>query len=169
MAAKSPGPILWMSPPSAHLESYLYMVSSRMSPKRAAISATLHRRVGSSWSLEQLTTVVVDCANPLALADFYQKATGWELTNRDEDFASLDAGSTVPGLAFIRVEGYEAPQWPEGSKHLHLDFTVTDLDGAVEELLALGASRPAFQLGEGQWVVLIDPQGHPFCLIPATA
>ncbi|GGV05858.1 glyoxalase [Streptomyces albospinus] len=118
--------------------------------------------------LEQLTTVVVDCADPVALAAFYQQATAWELTYSDKDFASLSTGTTGAGLAFVRVEGYQAPKWPEGSKHLHLDFTVTDLDRAVEELLALGASRPTFQPGEGQWVVLIDPQGHPLCLIPAT-
>ncbi|MFE4592760.1 VOC family protein [Streptomyces laurentii] len=121
--------------------------------------------------LAQLTTVVVDCADPAALAAFYQKATGWELSYSDEDFASLDAGGTGAGagLAFVRVEGHQAQTWPEGNKHLHLDFTVSDLAGAVEELLALGASKPDFQPGEGQWVVLTDPQGNPFCLIPATA
>ncbi|MFG2912683.1 VOC family protein [Kitasatospora sp. NPDC048298] len=119
-------------------------------------------------ALEQLTTVVVDCADPVALADFYRKATGWELTHSDQDFCSLSAGSAGPGLAFVRVEGYRTPGWPEGSAHLHLDFTVPDLDRAVGELLALGASRPAFQPGEGQWVVLTDPEGGPFCLIPAT-
>ncbi|TDC74578.1 VOC family protein [Streptomyces hainanensis] len=120
--------------------------------------------------LEQLTTVVVDCADPAALAEFYRKATGWELTHSDADFASLGAagaGSAGPGLAFARVEGYRAPRWPEESAHLHLDFTVPDLDRAVTELLALGASRPAHQPGEGQWVVLTDPQGHAFCLAPA--
>ncbi|MEV7233178.1 VOC family protein [Streptomyces sp. NPDC051020] len=118
--------------------------------------------------LEQLTTVVVDCADPVALAAFYQRVTGWELTYSDKDFASLSAGGTGAGLAFARVEGYQAPKWPEGSKHLHLDFTTSDPDRAVEELLALGATRPAFQPGDGQWVVLLDPHGHPFCLIPAT-
>ncbi|MFI7004970.1 VOC family protein [Streptomyces sp. NPDC050145] len=120
--------------------------------------------------LEQLATVVVDCADPVALAAFYQGATGWEVTYSDKDFASLGAGpdSTGPGLAFVRVEGYRARQWPDGDKHLHLDFTVADLDRAVEELLALGASRPTFQPGDGEWVVLTDPEGHPFCLIPAT-
>ncbi|MFB7907840.1 VOC family protein [Kitasatospora sp. NPDC056076] len=117
--------------------------------------------------LAQLTTVVVDCADPVALAAFYRHATDWELTYSDQDFASLSAGSTGSGLAFVRVEGYQAPQWPEGSKHLHLDFAVADLEGAVEALLALGASRPEFQPGEGRWVVLTDPQGHPFCLVPA--
>ncbi|MGW3075029.1 MULTISPECIES: VOC family protein [unclassified Kitasatospora] len=78
------------------------------------------------------------------------------------------AGRSGCGRGGGRVEGYRTPGWPEGSTRLHLDFTVPDLDRAVEELLALGTSRPAFQPGEGQWVVLTDPQGGPFCLIPAT-
>jgi hypothetical protein len=34
------------------------------------------------------------------------------------------------------------------------------------ELLALGATRPEFQPGNGDWVVLADPAGHVFCLVP---
>jgi predicted enzyme related to lactoylglutathione lyase len=117
--------------------------------------------------LDQLSTVVLDCADPVALAAFYQQATGWELTYSDKDFASLGAGDARPGLAFVRVDGYQAPQWPEGAKYQHLDFTVADLDTAVDALVALGASRPDTQPGEGRWVVLTDPQGHLFCLSPA--
>ncbi|MBT2445379.1 VOC family protein [Streptomyces sp. ISL-36] len=117
---------------------------------------------------KQLSTVVVDCADPAALATFYQKATGWELTHSDQDFASLGSGTPVQ-LAFVRVDGYEAPGWPGGAKYMHLDFTVADLEAAAEELLDLGASRPDFQPGEGQWIVLTDPEGHPFCLTTASA
>ncbi|MEU3571295.1 VOC family protein [Kitasatospora sp. NPDC036755] len=119
--------------------------------------------------LNQPATIVLDCADPVALAAFYQKATGWELSHSDQDFASLSPAGSAPGLAFVRVESHRAPGWPEGGARMHLDFTVADLSGAVEELLALGATRPDVQPGEGQWVVLLDPQGHPFCLAPATA
>ncbi|WP_461012378.1 VOC family protein, partial [Streptomyces capparidis] len=46
-------------------------------------------------------------------------------------------------------------------------FRVPDVEGAVEELLALGAGRPEFQPGGKEWVVLTDPEGHPFCLAAA--
>ncbi|MBD3006385.1 VOC family protein [Streptomyces sp. 5-10] len=117
-------------------------------------------------ALKQLGTVVFDCADPAALAAFYQKATGWEITHSDQDFASLGGGTPVQ-LAFVRVDGYEAPSWPEDLKYMHLDFTVADLDAAAGALLDLGASRPDFQPGEGQWIVLTDPEGHPFCLTAA--
>ncbi|MCX4866120.1 VOC family protein [Streptomyces sp. NBC_00257] len=80
-----------------------------------------------------------------------------------EDYASLADGEH-PGLAFVRIEGYRAPGWPDGAKHVHLDFTVPDLEEATGRILALGASRPEFQPGKDQWVVLSDPEGHPFCL-----
>jgi hypothetical protein len=41
---------------------------------------------------------------------------------------------------------------------------VTDLNVATKELLALGAAKPEFQPGEGQWTVLTDPEGHLFCI-----
>ncbi|GAB2687381.1 VOC family protein [Kitasatospora kifunensis] len=116
--------------------------------------------------LAQLSTVVVDCVDPAALATFYQQATGWEVTYSDHEFASLGDGTSVQ-LAFVRVDGYQPPHWPDTAKHAHLDFTVTDLDDAAEELLAIGASRPNFQPGEGKWIVLTDPEGHPFCLTTA--
>ncbi|MGW7007891.1 VOC family protein [Streptomyces sp. NPDC054933] len=114
-------------------------------------------------TLAEPTAVTIDCADPAALADFYKKATGWETTYSDADFACLGNGGPIQ-LAFQRIEGYQAPDWPDARKHAHLDLAVTDLESAAEELLALGASRPEFQPGEGKWLVLTDPEGHPFCL-----
>jgi predicted enzyme related to lactoylglutathione lyase len=114
-------------------------------------------------ALAEFTAVTIDCADPARLAEFYQKATGWESTYSDEDFACLGNGGPLQ-FAFQRIEGYQAPGWPDARKHAHLDLTVTDLDSAAKELLALGASKPEFQPGEDRWVVLIDPEGHPFCL-----
>ncbi len=119
-------------------------------------------------ALSRLTAVHVDCADPIKLAAFYQQATGWQLTDSGEEFAALDAGAGGPALGFVRVPDHRAPQWPDGAKRLHLDFAVADLDRAVADLLRLGAVKPACQPGAGAWVVLLDPEGHPFCLAPAT-
>ncbi|MGC0415975.1 VOC family protein [Embleya sp. AB8] len=113
--------------------------------------------------LESLGTVVLDCLDPAELAAFYGKATDWEVTYSDDDVVYLGNGASTQ-IALQRIEGYRAPSWPDGTKHAHLDFTVADPDRAVDELLALGASRPEFQPGDGQWVVLVDPAGHPFCV-----
>ncbi|GGP71186.1 hypothetical protein GCM10010185_50320 [Saccharothrix coeruleofusca] len=67
-------------------------------------------------------------------------------------------------IGFQRVAGYAGPGWPDDRKHAHLDFTVGDVDQAVERLVALGATKPDFQPGAGKWVVLADPEGHLLCV-----
>ena len=49
---------------------------------------------------------------------------------------------------------------------LHLDIAVNDLAGATEDAVALGARLAEFQPQEDVRV-LIDPEGHPFCLYGA--
>lgn len=110
----------------------------------------------------ELTAIIIDCAAPKALAEFYENLTGWEITHSDDDSAYLGAGPIQ--LAFQRVADYRGPSWPDAAKHAHLDFKVTDGEGAIERLLALGATKPDFQPGEGQWTVLADPEGHLFCI-----
>jgi predicted enzyme related to lactoylglutathione lyase len=110
-----------------------------------------------------VTTVVLDCADPGSLAEFYRGLTGGEITYSDPDFATLGIGGPVQ-LAFQRVEDHQPAPWPGGQGNTHLDLEVADLDQAIADVLALGASRPEFQPGEGKWVVLADPAGHVFCL-----
>jgi hypothetical protein len=113
-----------------------------------------------------LGAIVIDCASPAKLAAFYKAATGWDETYSDDEYVYLGDGGPLQ-LAFQRIEGYEAPGWPNPAKHAHLDLKVTDLVQAEKELVAAGATRPDFQPGDGKWVVLLDPEGHPFCIAPA--
>ncbi|MEU6751905.1 VOC family protein [Spirillospora sp. NPDC046719] len=111
----------------------------------------------------ELTTIILDCADPKALAEFYRHLTGWEITQSDGDTAYLGDGPVQ--LAFQRVDGYKGPGWPADGKHAHLDFKVDDVDEAVRRFEALGAAKPEFQPGAGGWTVLTDPEGHPFCIM----
>ncbi|MEV4357770.1 VOC family protein [Nonomuraea sp. NPDC049625] len=110
-----------------------------------------------------LTSIVIDCADPAALASFYAQATGWRITPGDPDFVSLEGGPVSVG--FQRIDGYRGPAWPDSGKHAHLDFTVPDVEAAMKELADLGATVPDFQPGGGDWTVLLDPEGHPFCVM----
>ncbi|GAB2872100.1 VOC family protein [Lentzea nigeriaca] len=113
-------------------------------------------------ALAQLTTIVLDCADPGPLAEFYRAVTGWEVTFSNEDCVYVSGGGVQ--LAFVRVDGYEPPRWPSPTKQAHLDFDVADRELAVKQLLELGATKPEFQPGDG-WTVLADPQGHLLCLV----
>ncbi|HTS98029.1 MAG TPA: VOC family protein [Streptosporangiaceae bacterium] len=109
-----------------------------------------------------LRAVVIDCADPAALAEFYRKLTGLDISYSDDTYVDLGGGPLK--LGFQRIEGYRGPGWPDPAKHAHLDFTVADLPSAADEAVTLGAGRPEFQPGGESWVVLTDPEGHPFCL-----
>ncbi|MFF7330745.1 VOC family protein [Streptomyces sp. NPDC090306] len=119
----------------------------------------------------RLRSVVLDCPDPRALADFYAQVGGGTPEPEDDDWVALRlAGGTR--LAFQRAAGYQPPQWPNAdhdSQQLHLDFdagsTWADMDAAHERVLALGAvvldaGDPAKQ----DFRVYADPAGHPFCL-----
>lgn len=117
-------------------------------------------------ALMSLCAVTLDCDDPMALADFYHRATGLARHPKsDAEFAGL-VGADGFFVGFQRVDGYTAPRWPgqQVPQQLHLDFRVDDLDEAEARLLALGATRPDPQPDPDRFRVLLDPAGHPFCL-----
>lgn len=116
----------------------------------------------------KLEAITLDCPDPLALAAFYQQATGLEPHPKsDADFAGLNRDDGL-FLGFQRVDDYRAPTWPDQTvpQQLHICFSVEDFDEAEALLLELGAGKPDHQPGEGKWWrVFTDPAGHPFCLV----
>ena len=113
----------------------------------------------------QLRAVTIDCSNPAELAEFYGRLTGFEVTHSSDDFASVAASRDL-SLLFERVNGYKAPSWPSQDvpQQFHLDLGSDDLEASERLALSLGASKPSEQPGGDRWRVLLDPQGHPFCL-----
>lgn len=113
-----------------------------------------------------LCAVTLDCADPVALAAFYEQATGLApVDGSGENFAGL-RGPDGFFLGFQPVPNFRAPEWPgqEQPQQSHLDFEVDDLDVAEVALLRLGAAKPKDQPNNEGWRVLTDPAGHPFCL-----
>lgn len=120
--------------------------------------------------IARLQLTALDCPDPVALAEFYSAITGWEATQPYEDhpeWVQLAAPANGHTLAFQRVEGYSAPQWPgqEHPQQLHLDFLVPDLDAGEASLLAVGAVKHEFQPAPDSFRIYLDPVGHPFCLV----
>jgi catechol-2,3-dioxygenase len=119
----------------------------------------------------RLFAVTLDCADPSALARFYQGLLGGRICSTNDTFVALSVDGGLR-LDFQRVEPYEPPQWPDrgAPAQSHLDFVVDDLMQAERNALALGATKPDFQPGGDRFRVLVDPAGHPFCVAtPAAA
>lgn len=111
----------------------------------------------------RIQSVVLDSARPPVLADFYRGVLGGEITESGADYAAL----TAPGVAvaFQRVPDDSAAAWPGGGRRVHLDVEVPDLDAARKQLAELGAVEAQVQPGGEDWIVLLDPDGHPFCIM----
>ena len=108
----------------------------------------------------------IDSADPARLALFYAAALGWEVTYSDDNYGVVEGNGIRIG--FGKVEGFRPVQWPDEAcpKRFHLDLQVDDIKETAENLCAIGASQPDFQPGAGRWLVLLDPDGQPFCLSP---
>ncbi|NYI04245.1 VOC family protein [Allostreptomyces psammosilenae] len=114
-----------------------------------------------------LGTVVLDCPDPVALAEFYAAVLGGTANTEDPEWTVLTLeGGTV--LSFQLAPDHRPPLWPdpEHPQQFHLDVSVDDVDAAHERVLALGATFLQDRVGEDGygWRVYADPAGHPFCL-----
>lgn len=123
--------------------------------------------------IARMRAVVLDCPDPMVLAEFYRGLVGGELTVVEDDWVALRDGGEVR-LSFQRVEEFRAPGWPDGDppQQFHVDVTVDDIDAAEAAVVAMGAVKHTVQPGDpaaggdadDTWRVYLDPVGHPFCL-----
>lgn len=109
----------------------------------------------------------IEAPDPAALASFYSELLGWPKVHQEPGTVVLAAPGGATSVVFQQSDDYQPPVWPpEGGSQrpmMHLDFQVGDLDAAVSEAVALGATLATNQPQENVRV-LFDPAGHPFCL-----
>jgi hypothetical protein len=134
--------------------------------------------------------VVVDCAAPHELADWWAEALGWDVEPSDEDFIrrmvaaghATEADTTTHRGVLVWKEGAAirspepgrprvlfqlVPEAKTVKNRLHLDLRVgEDRQGAeVARLTGLGA-RELWRGRQGPhtWVTMADPEGNEFCV-----
>jgi Glyoxalase-like domain len=112
-----------------------------------------------------LAAVVVDAADPAALAVFWAAAAGWPTGSRSDDVVRLHRpGGRPPDLDFVWVADAKTRK-----NRVHLDVApqlADTRDAEVSRLLGLGARH--VDVGQGPtvtWVVLADPEGNEFCVL----
>ena len=134
--------------------------------------------------------VVIDCAAPHELADWWAEALGWQVEAQDEAFIRrmIDAGhaseadTTRHRGALVWKEGaaINSPDpgrprvlfqlVPEGKtvkNRLHLDLRVGEerREAEVARLVAAGAKElHRASQGPHEWATLADPEGNEFCV-----
>jgi predicted enzyme related to lactoylglutathione lyase len=105
--------------------------------------------------------VVLDALDPDALSRFWCAVLGTDEDSRvgGDAYVLLKATPSAPPLALQKV-----PDRKEVKNRMHLELVAADLDGAVEQIVALGGSklRDAQELDGYVWVNMADPEGNEF-------
>ena len=112
-----------------------------------------------------LQAVVLDTDDPRGLAEFYASLLGWEIEPAEDDWVTIvDGGSGQ--LDFQLALNHKPPTWPDNAipQQLHLDLDVDDLNEAAAYAESIGARRAANGDHSPNFIVFLDPSGHPFCL-----
>ncbi|MET4781100.1 VOC family protein [Glaciihabitans sp. UYNi722] len=111
-----------------------------------------------------IAAVVVDCADPRAMARFWNQAMDWTLHEVTDDHARLRSATGVgPYLEFLRAPDVEAVR-----TRVHLDVRPYPGDDQAAEgarLRALGATDADIGQGDVPWMVLTDIEGNEFCVL----
>jgi predicted enzyme related to lactoylglutathione lyase len=120
--------------------------------------------------LGRLQEVVIDCADPLRLATFWQRVLGGEIRVESDEWVLVATPDDGASVSFQRVLEPKA-----GKNRVHLDIRVDisrddGVDGlalAIERAAELGASRsgPTRLDALGGFQVMLDPEGNEFCLV----
>jgi predicted enzyme related to lactoylglutathione lyase len=108
-----------------------------------------------------IASVVVDCADPRAMARFWGEAMDWTLHKVTDDQAVLRSAQGVgPYLQFLRT-----PDVKTIKNRVHLDlrpYPGDDQAAEVARLRALGATDVDLGQGDVPWTCLADPEGNEF-------
>jgi catechol 2,3-dioxygenase-like lactoylglutathione lyase family enzyme len=111
-----------------------------------------------------IAAVVVDCANPRAMTQFWGEAMGWTVHELTDDRALLrSADGTGPYLEFLRT-----PHLKDTWHRIHLDllpYPVEAQAAEVARLMTMGATSADVGQGDVPWKVLADPEGNEFCVL----
>ncbi len=115
----------------------------------------------------RISCLCIDAVDPVAVAEFWKAALGFEVREEDDDGISLSPpGGGLPTLDILRV-----PEAKMVKNRLHFDLRAdgTTTEAELERLLALGAKPVDIgQSPDVDWVVLADPDGNEFCLLRGT-
>jgi catechol 2,3-dioxygenase-like lactoylglutathione lyase family enzyme len=107
--------------------------------------------------------IVLDCREPVTLAQFWAKALGYRQSSfKDPYLALVPPEPGLPELLLQRV-----PEPKTGKNRMHLDLRIEHLQEERDRLLALGALQLSDDIVENgfRWYVMADPEGNEFCVI----
>lgn len=112
--------------------------------------------------------LVLDCADPVALAEFWATALDYAIVGEAGNYVALvPNGRPGPKLLLQRVEEAKRVK-----NRMHIDIETPDIRSEAARLEAHGATRvqPDTRSEHGStWILMADPEGNELCVCDAVA
>jgi hypothetical protein len=131
-------------------------------------------RVRSCWrraaAPAKLTAVsafglVLDCADPETLAEFWAAALGYEPFGTVGNYVALVPPTSGRPKLLLQV-----PEPKTTKNRMHLDIETPDIEPEAARLGKLGATRLGAETRSehgSTWIVMADPEGNELCVCDA--
>ena len=110
----------------------------------------------------EIADIIIDCSDPERVASFWAELLDRQVEGRMGPYVWLDRPEGRVGVGFQGV--VEAKT---GKNRVHIDIAVPDVLASKTKVESLGGWR-VHGYEEGGFLVMADPEGNEFCLIPVT-
>lgn len=107
-----------------------------------------------------IADIIVDCSDPQLLAAFWSGLLDRPIEGRKGPYVWLERDASGVGLGFQKVTDTKA-----GKNRLHLDISGHDVIAVKKQVEHLGGRRVA-GYEDGSFLVMADPEGNEFCVVP---
>ena len=107
----------------------------------------------------RVNALIVDAADPVRLAAFWSELLGRPVVGRTGPYVWLQRENGL-GLGF-----QETDEPKSGKNRMHVDISSSDPAAEQQRVEALGGRRLE-QYADGGFLVMADPEGNEFCIIP---
>ncbi len=109
----------------------------------------------------RLKAVIIDCADPRAMAAWWQHVLGGTLGSNEKN--NWHWITDIPGVPFEGLDFVPVPESKTVKNRVHWDVGLND-GVEVSDLEAAGATVLRMPDDEIRWTIMADPEGNEFCL-----
>ena len=115
---------------------------------------------GMSAETGEILDIIVDCVDAERVASFWAELLGRPIRGRRGPYVWLERTGGGHGLGFQTVAEPKI-----GKNRMHVDVAVRDVAAGAARIQRLGGRRVE-GYEAGGFLVMADPEGNEFCLIP---
>jgi predicted enzyme related to lactoylglutathione lyase len=108
----------------------------------------------------EIADIIIDCSDPERVATFWADLLDRRVKGRKGPYVWLDRPEGGVGVGFQKVA--EAKM---SKNRVHIDVAVPDVLASKTKVESLGGQR-VHGYETGGFLVMADPEGNEFCLIP---